>query len=62
MIKELDDLLAYCNEGEKDRCRRIDTGGSIPDREKIEFPVTQDCSMTAARYERWRRNVRNVGP
>ena len=51
-IKEFDDLVAYCKEGEKCSLRRVDTGEGLPDRKEIEFPVAQDWSATAARYER----------
>lgn len=52
MIKEFDDLVAYCKEGEEGSLRRIDTEGALPDREEIDFPVAQDWSAIAARYER----------
>ena len=60
MIEDLDDLAAYCKDGEEGRFRRIDTDGILPDREEIEFPTSQEWSATATRYERrretWARN------
>lgn len=55
MIRELDGLVAYCKEGEKDSLRRINTEDGLPDRKEIEFPVVQDWSPVAARYERRRK-------
>lgn len=59
-IKEFDDLVAYCKEGEVDGLRRMGTGGGLPDREEIELPAAQHWSAIAAKYEdrrkTWARN------
>ena len=54
-IKALDDLVAYCKEGEKNDLQRSDIEGVLPDRKEIEFPVAQEWSYTSAKYERRRR-------
>ena len=54
VMKKFDELVRYCNEGEEGDLRRIDTGGALPDREEIEFPVAQDWSAVPTRYERRR--------
>ena len=65
VIRELDDLVSYCKEGEEGSLRRIDTGGGLPDREEIEFPVAQDWSAIPARYEHrcetWSTNLSVAG-
>lgn len=59
-VKDFDDLVAYCKEGEEGSLRLIDTGKGLPDRKEIEFPIAQDWSATSSRYERrrltWARN------
>lgn len=59
-IKDFEDLVAYCKEGEVDNFGCIDTGGGIPDRKKIDFPLIQHWSTIAAKYEgrckTWARN------
>lgn len=54
VMKEFDELVRYCNEGEEGDLRRVDTGGALPDREEIEFPVAQDWSAVPTRYNRRR--------
>ncbi len=54
-IKALDDLVAYCKEGEENDLQCSDIEGVIPDRKEIEFPVAQEWSYTSAKYERRRR-------
>lgn len=51
-LKEFDDLVAYCKEGEKCSLQRVDTGESLPDRKEIEFPVAEHWSAMAVRYKR----------
>lgn len=54
VMKAFDELVWYCNEGEVGGLRRVDTGGALPDRDAIEFPVAQDWSAVPTRYQRRR--------
>ena len=60
IIQNLDELVSYCKEGEEGNLRCVDTGDVLPDRVQIEFPVAEEWSATATRYERrrekWARN------
>lgn len=61
VMKEFDELVRYCNEGEEGHLRRVDTAGALPDREEMEFPVAQDWSAVPTRYmrrrETWASNL-----
>lgn len=60
MIKELDELVSYCKEGEEGDMRCLYTGDALIDRMYIGLPVEKEWSTTATRYERrrekWARN------
>ena len=65
MIKELDELVSYCKEGEEGDMRRVGTGDALRDRTHIEFPAEKEWSATATRFkrrrEKWARNLSVTG-
>ena len=65
IIKDLDELVSYCKEGEEGSLHWVDTGEALPDRTRIEFPVAREWSATATRYEqrrkKWARNSSTIG-
>ena len=60
IIKELDELVSYCKEGEGGCMQCVYAGEALTDRTYIKFPVQREWSATATRFERrrekWARN------